>query len=127
MLAVIVCTGCCAGVATVYRAQRADGRYFYYLRGSWTALRNYLGHIVTAMSYATGSTQLTLYLESPSAAAAGQHAAEEAAAAMEAAATWQVHQVGLGCLALEPTSSPARIIQTLHLWLLSGHSRDMLA
>jgi hypothetical protein len=45
------------------------------------------------MSYLAGSTHLMLHLQSPAVATAAQQAAQEAAAAMEAAATWQVHQV----------------------------------
>jgi hypothetical protein len=63
------------------------------MTGGAAALRNYLGHTVTGMSYLARSMQLTLHLQSPAAAAAAQHAAEEAAAAEEATATWQVHQV----------------------------------
>jgi hypothetical protein len=87
--------GCNAGVAAVSAAGtggRASGKY-YHLTGGSTALRNYLGLSVTAMSYLAGSTQLTLHLQSQPAAAAAQHAAAEAAAAVEAACIWQVHLV----------------------------------
>jgi hypothetical protein len=45
------------------------------------------------MSGARGSTQLTLHLQSPAAAAAARQAAEVAAAAFPAA--WKEHQVGV--------------------------------
>jgi hypothetical protein len=58
-------------------------------------LRSYLGHTVTGMSCARGSTRLTLHLQSPAAAAAAEQAAEAAAAAVEAdPAAWKEHQVG---------------------------------
>jgi hypothetical protein len=94
MLAVTMCSGCNAGVAAV---SSKAGSSFCYVTGVAAALHNYLGHTVTAMSYVAGSTQLTLHLQSPlaaaAAAAAAQHAAEQAAAAVDTADTWQVHQV----------------------------------
>jgi hypothetical protein len=57
--------------------------------GCSAALHNYLGHTVTGMSYLASSMQLTLHLQSQSATAAAQQAAEQAAAAVEATVTWQ--------------------------------------
>jgi hypothetical protein len=94
MLAVTIGCGFNAGVAAVSSCTRRAGGSYYYVNGAGTAaLRNYLGHTVKAMSYLPRSTHLTLHLQSPSAASAAQHAAEEAAAAVEAAANWKVHQV----------------------------------
>jgi hypothetical protein len=54
------------------------------------------------MSGVTGSTQITLHLQSPAAAAAAHQAAEAAAAAVEAGASaWQQHQVGWQHVALQ--------------------------
>jgi hypothetical protein len=93
--AVTMCSGCNAGVAAVRCSSQSGGRSSKYhsLTGGATALRTYLGHTVKAMSYMAGDTQLRLHLQSASASAAAQHTAEDAAAAVEAAATWQVHQV----------------------------------
>jgi hypothetical protein len=86
MLAVTLCSGCNAGVATVSSpGERAPSRCCR-VKGCGTALHSYLGHTVAAMSYLAGSTQLTLHLQAP-------EVSEAAAAAVEAAATWQVHQV----------------------------------
>jgi hypothetical protein len=88
-------------LATVHKI--ATGGHHYYMSGVTAALRNYLGHTITAMSSRLGS-QLTLHIHLPAAAAAAQQAAkaaaaaavataEAAAAAAEAAAAWHVHQV----------------------------------
>lgn len=86
------------------------------MTGSQAALQHYLGHTITAMSCLAGSTQLTLHLQSPAAAAAAQDAADHAAAAVEAAATWQVHQVRHDPRKLHAVTSVAIVP-----WSLSGH------
>jgi hypothetical protein len=66
----------------------------YQLNGASALLRSYTGHNMTSISYAKGSTQLTLHLQSPSAAVAAQQAAEAAAAAVEAdPSRWLQHKV----------------------------------
>jgi hypothetical protein len=69
-------------------------RMRYALVGFGQALSSYAGHTVTGMSGVRGTTQLTLHLQSPAAAAAAQKTAEDAAAAAEAdPSVWIGHQV----------------------------------
>jgi hypothetical protein len=76
--------------------QQDNKRFLYQLSGASVSLRSYIGHTVTGMSGMRGSSQRTLHLQSPAAAATAEQAAAEAAAAVEAdPAAWQEHQVGL--------------------------------
>jgi hypothetical protein len=77
------------------RLSSYQGSTLYKLSGAGALLYGYVGHTITAMSCAMGSTQLALHLQSPAAAAAAQQAAEAAAAAAAAdPARWTEHEVG---------------------------------
>jgi hypothetical protein len=91
---------CCTGASedqpsAVIEWKLNKGQRQYCLIGAGPFMSRYAGHTITGMSAVPGSTQLTLHLQSPAAAAAAQQAADAAAAAVEAdPAAWKEHQVG---------------------------------
>ncbi|KAF6263307.1 hypothetical protein COO60DRAFT_489530 [Scenedesmus sp. NREL 46B-D3] len=72
----------------------------FQLDGAHRVWRSYASHTITGMSCVKGSTQLTVHLQSPVAAAAAQQEAEAAAAAADAdPALWTIHEAP-GCKSL---------------------------
>jgi hypothetical protein len=77
-----------------YKKAHTEQTFFQLMRVS-QLMSSFVNHRVTGMSCVRGSSQLTLHLQSPAAAAAALQRVEEAAAAAEAnPSIWHEYQVG---------------------------------